>query len=303
MERFYAKIISYNLTTYDTNTLSVILRDDTRRTLRIDENKDIKEDEVYFFVTEPIEFKERQQYLVHEFTHISGCDITLEEKFAVMREFYPFAPVDIKTTRRTVEKYLSRIEDEATREITQALYERYKEDFYLYPAATRFHHAYVGGVAHHTATMLELSDGIVSVYDFLDHDLLIAGILLHDLFKTVELSNYYAPEYTEEGRLLGHIAMGSEAIGDMAREKGLYETEERMLLQHMLLAHHYYGNFGSPKKPATPEALALHFIDNIDSKFAVLKEALEETEPGEFTQSLGVLDRERYYKSKRGKKE
>ncbi len=301
VKKFYAKIDSYNQTTYETNTLSVLLADETRLTLRIDESETVKEEEVYYFEAKPIEFKGREQYLVETYRHISACDIGLEEKIRIMREFYRFAPVDVSRSKQTVERYLAAIENPVVKTITDNLYEQYKEAFYLYPAATRFHHAYIGGVAHHTATMLTLSDGLVKTYPFLDHDLLISGILLHDLFKTVELSNYYAPEYTKEGRLLGHIVMGSEAIGETARKHGLYEEEERTLLQHMLLSHHYYGNFGSPKKPNIPEALALHFIDNIDSKFAVLGEALEEIEPGEFTSPLGVLDRERYYKAKRTK--
>ncbi len=302
MKNFYAKIDSYNETTYETNTLSVLLADGTRLTLRIDEEEDIREEEVYHFETEPIEFKGRTQYLVKSFTHISDTDIGFEGKIAVMKDFYPFAPIDVEKTQATIEAHLSSIKDETIETITKALYEKHREDFYLYPAATRFHHAYIGGVAHHTATMLQLAEGLLAVYDFLNRDLLVAGIILHDLFKTVELSNFYAPEYTREGRLLGHLAMGSDAIGEIAREKGLSDQEEVLLLRHMMLSHHYYGNFGSPKKPNIPEALALHFIDNIDSKFAVLGEALEETEPGAFTEPLGVLERERYYKALAGKR-
>ncbi len=299
MEPFYAKILSYNLTTYPTNTLSVLTREGERRTLRIDEDEPVEEAEVYRFETTPIEFKGRTQYRVDEYRHITDCELSIEERFDIMRDFYPFAPVELGDIKETIEAYLERLEEETIRTVTQTLYARHKEDFYLYPAATKFHHAYIGGVAYHTATMLKLAEGLLDAYPFLDAERLIAGIVLHDLFKTVELSNYYAPEYTSEGRLLGHISIGAEAIAAVAREQGLFETEERMLLQHMLLSHHYHGNFGSPKRPAVPEALALHFIDNIDSKFTVLGEALEEIEPGTFTSNLGVLDRERYYKPKR----
>ncbi len=301
MKNFYAKIDSYNETTYETNTLSVLLADGTRLTLRIDEEEDIREEEVYHFETEPIEFKGRTQYLVKSHAHINDMDIGFAAKIAVMKDFYPFAPIDVEKTKKTIEKSLDSIKETTVATITKELYEEHREDFYLYPAATRFHHAYIGGVAHHTATMLELAEGLLKVYTFLNRDLLIAGIILHDLFKTVELSNFYAPEYTREGRLLGHLAMGSDAIGKVAEKNGLADKEEVVLLRHMMLSHHYYGNFGSPKKPNIPEALALHFIDNIDSKFAVLGEALAETEPGEFTEPLGVLERERYYKARSDK--
>ncbi len=302
VQSFYAKIDSYNITTYDTNTLSVYDSDGVRHTIRIDENADVKEGEVYLFEGETIEFKAKEQFLVKHHQHINDIDMSLGKREQLMGKFYKFAPVPIEEIQTTVEHYIALIDDEDVRTITLDLFRTHEENFYLYPAATRFHHAYIGGVAYHTATMLKLSDGLVATYPYLNHGLLIAGILLHDLYKTVELSVYHAPEYTTEGKMLGHISMGSEAVGEAARRHGLYDTEARMLLQHMILSHHYYGNFGSPKKPNIPEALALHFIDNIDSKFAVLGEALEETKTGEFTGSLGVLDRERYYKSKYTKK-
>lgn len=298
MNNFYAKIDSYNQTTYDTNTLSVLLEDQTRRTLRIDETAKIYEGEVYYFECEPIEFKNREQFLVKHYQHLNDSDLSLTEKERIMSVFYDYAPKDIEAIQKTIVQYLDAMEENPIQAITMTLFKRYEKDFYLYPAATRFHHAYIGGVAHHTATMLKLVDGIVSTYPFLNKDLLVGGIILHDLFKTVELSNPHAPEYTKEGRLLGHISMGTVAVAEAARELGLYDKEERLLLQHMILSHHYYGNFGSPKKPNLPEALALHFIDNIDSKFAVLGEALAETKEGEFTAPLAVIDRERFYKSK-----
>lgn len=298
MQSFYAKVDSYNMTTYDTNTLSVYDETHTRHTIRIDEHADVKEGEVYRFDVEMIEFKGKDQYLVKSHAHISEIELTLKEKETLMAKFYDFAPVPIESIEATVEAYIEKLEEGPVKTITMDLFRRHEENFYLYPAATRFHHAYIGGVAHHTATMLKLTDGIVSTYPYLNHGLLIAGILLHDLFKTVELSNYHAPEYTVEGRLIGHISMGHDMVGEAARRLGVYDSEARMLLQHMVLSHHYYGNFGSPKKPNIPEALALHFIDNIDSKFAVLGEALKGTDTGDFTQSIGVLDRERFYKSK-----
>ncbi len=302
MQSFYAKIDSYNQTTYDTNTLSVYDSEGIRHTIRIDENADVKEGEVYRFEGEIIEFKGKDQFLVENHAHINAIDMSLGEREKLMGHFYKFAPISIEAIQKIVEHYIALIDDDTIKTLTMDLFRTHEENFYLYPAATRFHHAYIGGVAHHTATMLKLSDGLVKTYPFLNHGLLIAGILLHDLYKTVELSVYHAPEYTTEGKLLGHISMGSEAVGEAARRLGLYDTEARMLLQHMILSHHYYGNFGSPKKPNIPEALALHFIDNIDSKFAVLGEALDTTETGAFTGSLGVLERERYYKSKYTKK-
>ena len=215
-----------------------------------------------------------------------------------MGAFYEYAPVEISEVKAIIDEYLTRINNKIIKEITLALYEKYKEPFYLYPAATKFHHAYISGLSYHTSTMMKMVDGFVKVYPFLNQDLLISGIILHDIMKVEELSNFAGPEYTKVGKLLGHITMGVKELELTAQTLGYTGTEEVLLMQHMILSHHYYGNFGSPKKPNIPEALVLHFIDNIDSKLTVLMEAFEEIESGEFTSPIGVLDREKYYKSR-----
>ena len=298
MNTFYAKVDTINDTTYDTFTVSAITEKQERFTLRV--SKEIKLDlnAVYKFEVEPIIFKERQQYLVHGNTHIDQCEISFEEKSKLMEIFYEYAPVDMNKVKEIIESYLGKFENKIIKEIVMKLYNDNKDAFYLYPAATKFHHAYIGGLSYHTSTMLKLIDGFINVYPFLNQDLLIAGIILHDIYKTKELTNYAGPEYSKEGRLLGHITMGVKGIELTAHELGHLGSEEALLLEHLVLSHHYYGNFGSPKKPMIPEALILHFIDNIDSKLTVLEEVLKQTEKGEFTSPIPVADREKYYKSK-----
>ncbi len=306
MTPFYAKVLSTNETSYDTNTLSVLTEETLRdtatiqkpTTLRIDESIRLKNGDIYLFDTEMVTHNDKEQPLVKKYTHINDCDLPLNEQEELMRIFYDFAPIDIEKVKSSIETFLLRVNNPTIKTILDDIYDRYTKPFYLYPAATKFHHAYIGGLAHHTESMLRLADGLLAVYDFLDQDLLIAGIILHDVMKTVELSNYKEPEYTKEGKLIGHITMGVKEITKTAMKHDLYDTEERLLLEHIILSHHYYGNFGSPKKPNIPEALALHFIDNIDSKFAVLGEALKGINEGQFTPSLPILDRERYYKAK-----
>ena len=306
MPSFYAKVLSTNISSYDTNTLSVLIEEEAKKppiearptTIRIDESIKLKDGDVYYFEMEPVVHNEKEQLLITKHTHLNECDLTLSEQEYLMRLFYTFAPIDIEVIKASIEVYLSKLKNKTIKTLTEDIYTRFEDKFYLYPAATRFHHAYIGGLAHHTETMLRLTDGVLEVYPFLDADLLISGTILHDVMKTVELSNYKDPEYTKEGKLIGHITMGVKEITKTALKLDLYDTEERLLLEHMIISHHYYGNFGSPKKPNIPEALALHFIDNIDSKFAVLGEALAQIQPGEFTPSLPVLDRERFYKPK-----
>ncbi|AIO18684.1 3'-5' exoribonuclease YhaM [Candidatus Izimaplasma bacterium HR1] len=297
-QSFYAKLETVNSTSYDTNTLRVTAENKEGYTLRVDENSKLDVGSIYEFKCQPIIFKEKEQLEVLEFTHIDDSEIAFERRQELMSTFYEYSPVDSVESKTIIEKYVKQIENPVIKEVVDTIYKKHERDFYLYPAATKFHHAYIGGLSYHTSTMMKLIDGFMDVYPFLNKDLLIAGILLHDVLKVEELSNYAGPEYTKEGKLLGHITMGVKEIELVAYELGHLKKEEVLLLQHMILSHHYYGNYGSPKKTNIPEALILHFIDNIDSKMTVLKETLEQIEPGEFTPSIPVLDRERYYKSK-----
>lgn len=298
IETFFAKIETINNTTYDTNTLRVLKEDNEGATLRIGEKENVTVGAVYEFKTKPIIFKEKEQLEVQEYAHIDDTDIPFERRQELMQKFYEYAPVDSSETKKTIESYIGKIKNKVIKEIVDTIYKKNKRDFYLYPAATKFHHAYIGGLSYHTATMMKLIDGFMAVYPFLNQDLLIAGIFLHDVQKVKELSNYAGPEYTKKGRLLGHITMGVKELELVASELGHVDSEELLLLQHMILSHHYYGNYGSPKKTNIPEALILHFIDNIDSKMTVLQETLDQIEPGEFSSPIPVLDREKYYKSK-----
>ncbi len=296
--QFYAKIETINNTTYDTNTLRVLTEKKIGYTVRIKEEEKITLNAIYFFECKPIIFKEREQLEIVTFKHIDDCDIPIERRQELMSAFYEYAPVESKEIKDIVESYLHKIENKVIKDIVCKFYGEKKDQFYLYPAATKFHHAYIGGLSYHTSTMMKLIDGFLNVYPFLNQDLLIAGIFLHDICKVTELSNYAGPEYTKEGRLLGHITIGVKELEVVAYELGYRGTEEVLLLEHMILSHHYYGNYGSPKKTNIPEALILHFIDNIDSKMTVLQETLDLLEPGEFSAPIGVLDREKYYKSK-----
>ncbi len=295
---FFAKVVSNNETTYETNTVSVLTEKQERVTLRIDKAIKLQLNAVYYFETTAIVFNEKAQFLVNAYESIDKKSLSLEKRQGLMTCFYEYAPLPINEIKAIIESYLNKIENEVIKAVVMDLYEKRKEEFYLYPAATKLHHAYISGLSYHTSTMLKLIDGFKAIYPFLNEDLLIAGIFLHDICKVQELSNYAGPEYSKKGKLLGHITMGVKAVELTALSLGYQDKEEVLLLEHMILTHHYYGNYGSPKKPNTPEALILHFIDNIDSKMTALSDALELTKEGEFTQPITVLDRERYYKAK-----
>jgi 3'-5' exoribonuclease len=142
------------------------------------------------------------------------------------------------------------------------------------PAAKGYHHTYLGGLLEHTLSIVQLCEMIADHYPHLDKDLLVVGGIIHDLAKVNELSYERNFDYTDEGRLLGHIVMGTVDLdGRMRRLE--FPDKLRIKVLHMLISHHGEEQYGSPKKPMTPEAIALHFIDMIDSRMEMVRFSLE----------------------------
>lgn len=139
------------------------------------------------------------------------------------------------------------------------------------PAGIKNHHAYVGGLLEHMVNMLEVADRILPLYPDLDRDLLLMGIFLHDIGKVHELASDRAFSYTDEGQLVGHIVIGVELLNEKVKSVTQLTEEEfprelLLRLKHMILSHHGNYEFGSPRLPMTPEAIALHHLDNLDAK-------------------------------------
>ncbi len=148
------------------------------------------------------------------------------------------------------------------------------------PGGKSMHHDYIGGLLEHTVSVASICRFLSGHYEGVDADMLTAGALLHDIGKVMELSYEGAFDYTDEGRLLGHIYMGSEWIsGECARVKD-FPPEKEMLLKHMILSHHGELEYGSPKRPKTLEAILLHFVENMDSKANAFLEAVQDLREG-----------------------
>ena len=223
------------------------------------------------------------------------CSGTELEKICL--KFYKYAPIPMNVLQKEIEKKISRIENPVIRKITNSIYKKNKNMFYTHPAGTKFHHAYVGGLGYHTLTMLKLADPYVEIYPFLNKDLIYAGIILHDMGKLKEITGVDG-EYTTEGQLLGHLVMEAIDINLEASKLGFSDKEEALLLKHMIISHHGQYNFGSPKKPMTAEAMLLWYIDSIDSKLTALGDELENTNKGEWTSVIAMLDKMKFYKHK-----
>ncbi len=133
------------------------------------------------------------------------------------------------------------------------------------PAARDLHHAFLGGLLEHTLNVARMADAFAGTAR-VDRDLLVLGALLHDIGKTEELSAALVIDYTDKGKLLGHLHIGAEMIADRARTLPDFPREKLDLLRHMILSHHGRYEYGSPVLPKIPEAFALHHLDNLDAK-------------------------------------
>ncbi len=162
----------------------------------------------------------------------------------------------------------------------RALLERLESDrgfmnaFATAPAASAVHHDVVGGLLEHTLSLMALSEAVARVYGDLDRDLLLAGAFLHDVGKIRELSAEPGFPYTDEGRLIGHIVLGYEIAMRAADQIPGFPPDVRTELGHLILSHQGEYEWGSPKRPKTLEAIALHFLDNLDSKVNVFRKAV-----------------------------
>ena len=139
-------------------------------------------------------------------------------------------------------------------------------------AAKTVHHGFIGGLLEHTLGVVRLCQYYSKAYPVLNRDLLITAAMLHDIGKTVELSAFPMNDYTDDGQLLGHIMIGTEMIHDMAKEIPGFPAKLESELKHCILAHHGELEYGSPKKPAMVEAVALNLADNTDARMETLTE-------------------------------
>lgn len=229
--------------------------------------------------------------------------------------FIACAPMSTDTMKQKLDLCLSQIKDPDIARLAKALIDEFLEDLLVYPAAVRNHHDYLGGLLFHSLTMADMAVNVCRVYPMLNRDLVIAGVLIHDLGKTIELSGTKATAFTLEGKLLGHISIGHAELRRKAKDLGYFAVDElpeeeraahpdllrkkeiAVLLEHIVLSHHTKPEFGSPLMPATREALAVAMIDDFDAKMAILDKAYKGVEPGGTTAKLFNMDDRYFYKA------
>lgn len=161
------------------------------------------------------------------------------------------------------------------------------------PAAKSMHHAFLGGLLEHTLSLVSLVQLVLKHYTFLDRDLLLSGALLHDLGKTWEIAPELGFDYTDKGRLLGHILIGLDVIEKKISGIPDFPKSLALQLKHLVASHHGELEFGSPKHPMTLEAFCLHMLDNLDAKILSIHEYLqkEASEGNRWTSYHRILQR------------
>jgi 3'-5' exoribonuclease len=190
-----------------------------------------------------------------------------------LTDFLPHTEKDISELLNRLRGTLMKLGNPHLRALAECFFmdDAFVRGFCRAPAGVRNHHAYVGGLLEHVVTLIDAGDRLAGLYPELDRDLLLMGIFLHDVGKVRELSYDRAFAYSDEGQLIGHLVIGVEMLNEkVARVHDLtgesFPKEVLLRLKHMIVSHHGSYEFGSPKLPMTPEAIALHQLDNFDAK-------------------------------------
>lgn len=215
-----------------------------------------------------------------------------------LEDFVPVAPLKADFMYNEILKYADNMKNVHIKNIVFAILKEKQSKLMHYPAAKKNHHAIKSGLLYHVLTMLNAGEKLCEIYTFLNKDLLYAGIILHDIAKLEEMDANelgIVSEYTVEGQLLGHITQGIKKIELVSEAVGA-DKETTMLIQHMILSHHYEPEYGSPVKPLFPEAEILHHLDIIDARMYDMKRVTSEMEVGSFSEKVYSLDNRKIYK-------
>ena len=204
------------------------------------------------------------------------------------KDYLPVSGKDIEEMYAQLKEYIAKIKNPYLQELTASFYLKdadFIRRFKFQSAAKSVHHGFVGGLLEHTLSVVKLCDYFADHYPILNRDLLLTAAIFHDIGKTEELSAFPENDYTDAGQLLGHIMIGAEMVGERIRTIPGFPVKLGNELKHCILAHHGELEYGSPKKPALAEALALNFADNADAKLETMTELLRSA--GDNTDWLG----------------
>ena len=203
----------------------------------------------------------KKQLVVQNLRRIAEAEIDLAD-------YMPVSPRSSEEMLAELQALVTSLRDPSLRALAESFFNDAEllRAFATAPAAKSMHHAYIGGLLEHSLAIAALVDSITPRYPTLNRDLLVLGALLHDIGKIGELSYVRSFDYTDEGKLIGHIVLGVEMIDERIRSLPDFPRETAMLVKHLILSHHGQYDYGSPKRPKTLEAIVLNFLDDLDSK-------------------------------------
>lgn len=209
--------------------------------------------------------------------------------------FFPATEMDVEAMWGELMDHIAEVEQPSVRAMLERLCRDNEEAFKTFPAAVHIHHTVLGGFLEHTLSVLKSCLYFATKYPGLDRDLLVAGAVCHDIGKLRELTVHPSFIYTEEGELIGHILLGRDMVRESAATVEDFPGELLLKLEHLIVSHQGELEFGSPKVPMMPEALVLHFADNLDAKLNIMQRHLAgDTTEGPFTVWHRILGRRLY---------
>lgn len=210
----------------------------------------------------------------------------------MISEFVPSSEYDGKAVFSMLLSKVNNFSDDVLKSIVSKILLDNREALEVYPAAYRLHHAIVGGLMLHTASIVEMAEKTCIVYPNINRELLLSGAILHDVAKTFEMNTAKSglcSGYTIGGELIGHLVKGAMYIEDTAKELGIND-EKVILLEHMVLSHHGVPEYGSPVRPMFLEAEILSALDSLDATIFEINNATNKINAGSFTERQWALD-------------
>ena len=215
-----------------------------------------------------------------------------------MTDYIKAAPENPEDMFNYIHARAEEITDSDLRTIALKFLDSNKDRLLYYPGAMRNHHAEMAGLIYHIKRMLMMGIDACSIYTNLNRDWVVCGVILHDMEKLNEIQSNelgISPGYSFEGKMLGHLVLGVRRVSEMAKETGMPD-EKAVMLEHMIISHHYEPEFGSPIRPMFPEAELLHYLDILDAKMFDFEDNLAGIAAGGFTERVRTLDGRMLYK-------
>jgi 3'-5' exoribonuclease len=231
-------------------------------------------------------YSNRYQLTIHKVRRMDDGEIEYSD-------YLPKTNKDIEVLWRTVGEYVASFQNEYLKALLEAFMgdPQIAEAYRQAPAAKTLHHAFIGGLLDHVVSLMKLCETVAPLYPQINRDLLLTGAFLHDIGKIYELNYQRSFSYTTKGQLLGHMIIELEMLYEKITLVPNFPAELKVLIEHLIISHHGKYEFGSPKLPMFPEALMLHYLDDLDSKMESMRSHFEREPDAEWTGYNGSLGR------------